>query len=347
MSTMFNSVSSQGSATVNRADVNSSRGAAGRNAVGGGIDSDAASKRSLVGTKTPSQNRIETLIELLQNYNKLSPSDQASLAEAIKADEASTRSKSNLTFRDEDIKYVTLDTFYDFPRVVLDLAKSKTYFPLTFLTYPGIKKLHAGEDPSTFPLENTIDQIDFYQASSKFIDLMSIIACPSIVEWFKTHHEFCQSHMGRFRVVVAFDIETRRRFFNSQTLLSEEAYQKRWRALDSDIFHKELSERIEETKAVLDKTDHRFHPYSKSQPGNAHSFCLICGRTGHIASECSDAYTVKEGAVVCEWNGTLVLKSTAKVVCILFNKGKCSREHERVHVCSICGSQGHDATSCC
>ncbi|KAG1772420.1 hypothetical protein EDD22DRAFT_433705 [Suillus occidentalis] len=343
MSTMLNSVSSQASATANRADVNSSRGAAGRNAVGGSNDSE----RSQVGTKTPT--RIETLINVLQMYNDLSPSDQASLSEALQADAASTRSKSNLTFRAEDIKYVTLDTFYDFPRVVLDLAKSKTYFPLTYLTYPGIKRLHAGEDPSTFPLENTISEIDFHQASYKFIDLMSLLASPSIVEWFKTHQSFCLSHMRKFRVVVAFDIETRRRFFNTERVLSEDAYLSRWNALDADMFHKELSERVDQAKAVIEnsKSDNRFHPYSKTQPGNGHSLCLICGRTGHKASECSDAYTVKEGAVVCEWNGTLVLKATSEVVCMLFNVGRCDREHERVHVCSICGSQGHGAKSCC
>jgi hypothetical protein len=93
------------------------------------------------------------------------------------------------------------------------------------------------------------------------------------------------------------------------------------------------------------KSDHRFHPYSKSQSGNTRSLCLICGRAGH--NDCSDAYTVKEEAVVCEWNGTFVLKSTSKVVCISFNMGRCGRDHERVHVCSICGSQGHDAKRCC
>lgn len=55
----------------------------------------------------------------------------------------------------------------------------------------------------------------------------------------------------------------------------------------------------------------------------------------------------EEEAVVCEWDGTLVLKSTSEVVRILFNMGRCGREHAQVPVCSTCGSQGHDAKRCC
>jgi hypothetical protein len=58
---------------------------------------------------------MEALIKVLQMYNTLSPSDQAKAAEALKTDQSSTRSTSNLTFRYEDIQFVSLDTFYDFP----------------------------------------------------------------------------------------------------------------------------------------------------------------------------------------------------------------------------------------
>ncbi|KAG1770863.1 hypothetical protein EV702DRAFT_1202191 [Suillus placidus] len=342
---MSNSVSLQGSTSLtiaNRADVNSLRGAAGRNAGG---NSDAVSTRSLVSAKTTSsQSRIEAFIKTLQMYNVLSPSDQAliqmKLADQIKAD-------AHLTFRYEDIKFVSLDAYHDFPRTVIDLAKSKTHVPLTLLTYPAIKKLHAGEDISTFPPEDTISEINFHQASHKFIGLMSLVASPAIVERFKAHRSFCLSHMLRFRTVVAFDIETRRVFFNTESFLEEDAYISRWKALDMDIVHKELSERIHEAAAVTVKSDHRFHPYSKSHSGNVRSLCLICGRTDHKASDCTDPYTVKEEAVVCEWDGTLVLKSTAEVVCIAFNIGRCGLDHARVHVCSICGSHGHDTKGCC
>ncbi|KAG1751189.1 hypothetical protein EDB19DRAFT_1279399 [Suillus lakei] len=180
---------------------------------------------------------------------------------------------------------------------------------------------------------------------------MSLVAEPAIVERFKEHRTFCLSHLSeRRRSVVAFDIETRRIFFNTESFLAQDAYLRRWRELDMDISYKELWVRIEEGQAAVQedaKSSHRFHPYSKSlSDGSIRSLCLICGRTGHKASDCTNAYTVKEGAVVCKWDGTLVLKSTSEVVCISFNMGRCGHDHGRVHVCSICGSQDHDAKRC-
>ncbi|KAG2355213.1 hypothetical protein BDR07DRAFT_1426921 [Suillus spraguei] len=147
--------------------------------------------------------------------------------------------------------------------------------------------------------------------------------------------------MQRFRTVLTCDIETRRIFFNTESFLEEDTCLRRWKALDMDIYQKELCGRINEVV----KSEEGFHPYSKSKTRTG--LCLICVWTGHKASDCMDWYTVKEEGVVCEWDGMLVLKSTSEVVSILFNMGRCGCEYAWVHMYSTCGSQGYGAKRCC
>ncbi|KAG2357912.1 hypothetical protein BDR07DRAFT_1419043 [Suillus spraguei] len=112
-------------------------------------------------------------------YNSLSPCDQAFQVK-LTEDKHSTHFTADLTFRCEDVKFVSLDAYYDIPHSLINLAKSKMYVPLTLLTYPAIKKLHAGEDISTFPPEDMISAIYFRQISYSLIyvpDVISRIPC--------------------------------------------------------------------------------------------------------------------------------------------------------------------------
>ncbi|KAG2129143.1 hypothetical protein DEU56DRAFT_818012 [Suillus clintonianus] len=365
---------------VNRADVNSLHVAAGRNAGDGDIedpdsDSDSDSSgdedeipyhaaRILMARSGVPPSRVEANIEFLRLFTSLPPSERdvirAKLAADVEADESSTSrstphstADADLVFRDENTKLVSLEDYHDIPRAVINLAKSKTHVPLILLTFDSMERIHAGDDISSFPPEDTLSLVEFHQASFNFIKLMSLVAEPAIVERFKQHRSFCLSHMmERYRTVLAFDMETRRIFFNTESFLAQDAYLRRWHAMDMDMMNLEVREAVEERAAAVEEAaksghshGHRFHPYSKSD-GNG-CLCLICGRTGHKASGCTNAYTVHGDAVVCEWDGTLVLKSTSEVVCISFNIGRCAKDHERVHVCSICGCESHDAKLCC
>ncbi|KAG1751190.1 hypothetical protein EDB19DRAFT_2004745 [Suillus lakei] len=91
---------------------------------------------------------------------------------------------------------------------------------------------------------------------------------PCYLERFKKHQSFCLSNMGRFQVVLAFDIETRRMFFGTESFLAEDAYVRRWHQMDMDISHKEIREAVKEGAAAAAvreaaklKSGHRFHPY--------------------------------------------------------------------------------------
>ncbi|KIK37287.1 hypothetical protein CY34DRAFT_43692, partial [Suillus luteus UH-Slu-Lm8-n1] len=287
---------------------------------------------------------------------------------------------------------------FEIPRVIIDLAKSHIHVPLTLLTPSAFERIHTDpscikmrkgmilDDPkrsvldaSGFPAETTLQPADFHEATENFMQLLEHVAGPAIIERFKRHRRFCLSRkpfVDNYEAILAFDIETRRMFFNTKGFLTEAAYERRWNDTISKISQKKADEAsanaIKETNKVTalvaklegSSNSTRYQPYPTSKPKSDGSntgpdgkpfwkgkgastdgpLCLLCGRNGHKASECSQTHTSKNKPVVCHWKDKILLKSNATIVCISFNIGKCvAPKHgsEFAHVCSVCGSSSH------
>lgn len=242
-------------------------------------------------------------------------------------------------------------------------------------------------DTSAFPAESTITPVEFYEASENFMELLKIIGGPSVIEKFTAHRQFCLARRrfsNHFDAVVAFDIETRRLFFTTKTFLLEAAYEWRWNdtlMMVSHVKSEESSANTNKEVARLSALAARiesgggssscYQPYPQGKPksegggtslnsdGNK-SFrkgkgassdgplCLICGRNGHKAGDCTHTVTVKNAQPVCMWQDKLILKSSSAIICISYNIGRCIKARhgdDVIHVCSVCGSKSHAAVA--
>jgi hypothetical protein len=238
-------------------------------------------------------------------------------------------------------------------------------------------------DTSVFPAESTLTPVEFYEASENFMELLRIIGGPTVIEKFTAHRQFCLARRrftNHYDAVLAFDTEMRRLFFTTKTFLSEAAYERRWNDTLTMVSHTKSEEstanankevaRLSALAARLESgggSSSRYQPYPPAKPKsdgtNASSstdgsksfrkgkgassdgpLCLICGRNGHKAGDCTHTATIKNTQPVCSWQDKLILKSSSAIVCIGYNIGRCIKaKHgdDVVHVCSVCGSKSH------
>jgi len=361
-------------------------------------------------TKTPVVDQNSSLAHALSAINALTPSSKAvfhSLLDNLKtSDPTPPSSQSNqdaFTFDDSNVKIASsIENIYELPRVIINLAKAKIHVPLTLLTPSAIQKIHTEpssiklrkglvlDDPkqsvldtSGFPSETDLTPEEFYEASDNFVSLISLIAGPAVVQRFKQHRSFCLSRKqfkDSFPAILAFDIETRRMFFNTQTFLTDDAYERRWNETQLKLSQKKADDAAElairesarlTTLLQQGSSSQRYAPYpskkadtfgdssaggpfrrGKGTTSSDTSLCLLRGRTGHRASGCTHTHTVKNNPVFCMWADKLVAKASNAVVCISFNFGKCNNpkhSSDIIHACSICGNKSHNALSksCC
>jgi hypothetical protein len=358
-------------------------------------------------THTPTVDATNPLIHALSAINALTPTSKAvfhTLIDNFKVSDATSKAASSssvtqdvLTFNDSNVKIASsIESIYELPRVIINLAKARIHVPLTLLTPSAIQKIHT--DPSSvklrkglvlddpkqsvldtagFPSETNLTAEEFYEASDNFVSLINLIAGPAVVERFKQHRSFCLSRKqfkDSFPAILAFDIETRRIFFNTQTFLADEAYTRRWNEIQIQVSQKKADDAAElairesaRFSALLQQggSSQRYAPYpskkadsslessgggpfrrGKGPATSETSLCLLCGRTGHRASGCTHTHTAKNNPVFCMWADKLIAKGSNAVVCISFNFGKCNNpKHgsDITHVCSICGSKSHHA----
>jgi hypothetical protein len=378
------------------------------------LDVPAEQQRDLPDPQPMNTNTL--LINLVRDFNALTPASRA-VAKAIvggvatstaPATQGTAATSSSRAYSDADMKIASsIDNVYEIPQVVISLAVSGLHVPLTLLTASTIEKIHTDPscitmkkglvlddlkksvlDTSNFPAESTLTPVEFYEASENFLELLNIIAGPAVIEKFKEHRRFCLARRrftNHYDAVLAFDIETRRLFFNTKTFLSEAAYEHRWNDTLTMVSHAKAEESAANaTKEVTRLTalaarfetnsgssnSHRYQPYPHSKPKldgtnvssstDSKSFrkgkgasadgplCLICGRNGHKASDCTHTLTVKNSQPVCQWQDKLVLKSSSAIVCISYNIGRCIKARhgdDVIHVCSVCGSKSHAAVA--
>ncbi|KAG1888467.1 uncharacterized protein F5891DRAFT_182174 [Suillus fuscotomentosus] len=273
-------------------------------------------------------------------------------------------------------------TAFEIPRVLLNLVRSKVHIPLTLLTLSSLRKIH--EDPASvkmkkglvtddpklfvmdtssgFPPESSLPPHLFYEAASNFIRLLGLVADDATVKRFTDHRDFCLSRDefgDNFDSILAFDVEIRRRFFNTHTFPSRAAYLDRWKNVliktslsqqgsSSNRYQPYPSRKPEGFSSTSVSNDGKSFRRGKGEQSSEHLLCVICGRLGHRASSCTHMHTAKNAPVISMWTDKLILKSSSAPICISFNIGRCSptkHSSDIVHVCSICGSKSHGANS--
>jgi len=381
------------------------------------LDPPGDEPRHSYGPSRPSLDNAP-LINAFNVFDALTPHSrdafQQALVRKVAADKAKSQPKpptasvnSNLAapalaYNDDDVKMVTsIDDVYEIPRVIINLALAKMHVPLTLLTAEAMERIHTDpscvkmkkgivlDDPkrsimdaSSFPPEMSLPPAQFNEASKNFINLLAHVASPLIIERFKQHHDFCLSRKRfdeNFQAILAFDIETRRIFFNTKTFFTEDAYKHRWEEIQLKVAQQKSDEasananreaaRIATLISRLEgsSSNNRYNPYPlkpKSDGSGANSdgkpfqkgkgassdgpLCLLCGRNGHKASDCTFTHSVKNIPVVCVWQDKIILKLSSAVVCISHNIGRCSPgKHgaDILHICSVCGSKAHAAST--
>jgi hypothetical protein len=282
---------------------------------------------------------------------------------------------------------------YEIPRPLINLARSKVHIPLTLLTTASLRKIHTDpscvkmkkglvmEDPkrsimdtsSGFPAENTLLPGQFNEAYKNFLKLLAKVADKDIVQEFRDHREFLTERddfNDNFDMVLAFDIEIRRKYFNTHTLMDEAAYIQRWNEVRIDT---KMARQDQANANTSSSSSNRYQPYpprkndAPSSSSNATSdgkpfrrgkgensssdslLCIICGRNGHKSNNCTHTQTTKGTSTICAWgDGKVSLKSNGSVVCISFNLGRCpapKHSTDVLHVCSVCGSKSHCAAA--
>lgn len=300
---------------------------------------------------------------------------------------ASSSSTEPLTFKDSET-HITQSGHAgtEIPRPILNLAKAKIHVPLTLLTLAALRKIHLDpscvkmkkglvlDDPkksvmdtSTFPVETSLQADHYYEAYSNFLKMMALIADAATVKRFVEHRDFCLSRdefTSDWSAVLNFDIEIRRKFFNEQSFRDPISYTQRWNEI-------KINTSLNANSAAQSGGGvSRYSPYpprkpegqssgsasndgkpfrkGKGSPPTDTTLCIICGRYGHRASNCSHTTTSKDTPVVSMWQSKLLLKSSSTPVCISFNLGRCfTTKHSAdvLHVCSICGDSNHGAAS--
>jgi hypothetical protein len=327
-----------------------------------------------IGSLTPTTKSI--LASMSAKAQTLAASNVTESASASAASDSPVFTEANTRIVDGKV------TAFEIPRVLLNLAKSKVHIPPTLLTLSSLRKIHEDlacvkmkkglvtDDPklfvmdtsSRFPPESGLQAHLFYEASSNFVRLLKQVADDATVQRFTDHRDFCLSRdeFGEnFELVLTFDIEIRRRFFNTHTFPSRAAYLDRWKNVmiktslaqqitGSSHYQPYPPRKSEGPSFGGNSSDGKPFWRSKGDQSSEHLLCIICRRLGHRASSCTHTHTSKNIPIVSMWTDKLILKSSSAPICISFNIGRCQAPRHTgdvVHVCSICGSKNHGANS--
>lgn len=227
-------------------------------------------------------------------------------------------------------------------------------------------------DSSSFPPETSLPPAQFNEASKNFINLLAHVASPLIIEHFKQHHDFCLSckHFDEnFQAILAFDIKTRRIFFNTETFFTEDAYKNQWNKIQMKVAQQKSDEAVananQEVAHILalvsclesSNGSHCYNPYPPKQKTegtqagpDSESFwkgkgassdgplCLLCGQNGHKASDCTFTHSVKNIPIICIWQDKIILKASSTVICISHNIGRMHpwQTWNQYHPCLLC-----------
>jgi hypothetical protein len=231
-------------------------------------------------------------------------------------------------------------------------------------------------DLSQFKNELDIDPLSWQEAYQCYLTWIKDISnSNSLICWtnhFTTLSKDDAVHKN-FCAIIEFNIKTRQNY----TLCPDQHDQAEWnRWLQNKKYEtmQDIMFRMQEQLSHSTLPDHnlssssRFEPYNNPSKPKAkkvgdldvQSFqdnksskaadpmCIICRRTGHRFSVCSEEISSKGAQNYVKYSdGSLCRRSNGSQLCITYNlnnpKCPCRREHTEQHLCSFCGCTEHSA----
>lgn len=238
-------------------------------------------------------------------------------------------------------------------------------------------------DVRQWPPEEEMTSEEWRDAWPNLLEILNEVCEEGVYERFRQHHEFLNRQANfktRFPGILKFDIALRRAYFvNAKcqpfTVGSGRYCQELTQACSDQAVERvmRLQERQTETPSV------RYHPYprgaggspqrgntrgesgGKAKPfqggrssGSAGLLCLVCGTSGHKASDCTRTRTLGGRTTFAVWaNGRLRAEAGGGDLCVRWNlrgaggcqSTRCASSASGGHVCSLCGSPDHYAVS--
>jgi len=235
-------------------------------------------------------------------------------------------------------------------------------------------------DLSQFENERELDPLTWQEAFQCYLSWIADVGDePSVKRWTTHFTTLAKDEAIRknFRAILEFDIETRQNYAlrphqHDEAEWSHRLQKKKYATLQDELFrhsqqlrsslvdrpsnvaassrfkpyHKEPS-----TKQQPKKEDAEHSSFRDSKPAKSTDpMCIICGRTGHRFSACSEETSTKGAQTFMKYaDGNLCRRSNNSQLCIGYNlnnpRRPCKRDHSEQHLCSFCGRAEHGALS--
>ena len=231
-------------------------------------------------------------------------------------------------------------------------------------------------DLSQFESELELDPLTWQESYQRYLTWIADIGDPQALKRWTSHFTSLSKDEAvrkNFRAILEFDIETRQNYalrpHQHNQIEWEARLQKKKYATLQDAFFSERSTLPD--RHVPPAHSARYEPYDRdsssrrgkkthdsdssfrdsSKPSkSADPLCIICGRSGHRFSTCSEETSAKGTQNFAKVTaGNLCRRSNGSQLCIGFNlnnpRRPCKREHSEQHLCSFCGRAEHGALS--
>lgn len=235
-------------------------------------------------------------------------------------------------------------------------------------------------DLTQFENERDLDPLTWQEAFQCYLTWIADVGDePSVKRWSSHFNTLAKDDAVRknFQAILEFDIETRQNYAlrphqHDEAEWSHRLQKKKYATLQDEIFRhaeqlrsssfvdrsavagpscfepydKDSSVKRQSKKSDVDQSSFRDSKAAKS----VDPMCIICGRTGHRFSACTEETSTKGTQAFAKYSGgNLCRRSNSSQLCIGFNlnnpRRQCKRDHSEQHLCSFCGRADHGALS--
>ena len=241
-------------------------------------------------------------------------------------------------------------------------------------------------DETLFPLEESLAETDFWQASKNWLILVETLASPAITEGWRAHHRKMLSdcHFSQwYPAWQAHDKLLRVRFMTRPFIIDLKGlvYAQQFERCRTDLAllgdPHASSTASTSTASLNDRhpiswqgdvnfrstgsssmSSSRYVPYDKEnhqnssfRPSETTTLCLRCGKIGHRALACSSSVSsCPEHAIIVEWRAGKLINKAGRHICLQFNaQGHCDAtptSYHGDHCCSLCADAHQGGCAC-